>query len=102
MENLGKSAKKLDDLVVTKDQKLTVKDQPFLLFEDPIVTKGRSICFATSENLEVLSKCKQWLADSTFSTVFPMFKQLWVIFGKFGKTVIPVVYILMTSQKTSA
>ena len=102
MENLGKSAKKLEDLVLTEDQKITIKGLPFLLFEDPIGAKGRSICFATRENLEHLSKCKVWLADSTFSTVSPMFKQLWVIFGKFKGSVIPMVYVLMTSQNTSA
>ena len=75
-DNVGKSATSLLELDVPENLRVTLKDEPFLLYDDGPQQNNRLICFATQRNLELLMEADIWLADGTFSSFPKLFSQL--------------------------
>ncbi|KAJ9080861.1 hypothetical protein DSO57_1039586 [Entomophthora muscae] len=95
----GVSATSIDQLVLTEEQKLSQHEEIFLLHNDGQHAPEQIICFATSQDLHNLLKCKTWLADGTFSTCPKLFSQLWNIHGQVGNLVFPLVFFFLPNKK---
>ncbi|KAJ9067744.1 hypothetical protein DSO57_1039738 [Entomophthora muscae] len=94
----GVSASSIDQLIITEEQKLSCHEERFLLHDDDQHAPERIICFATSQDLCNLLKCKTWLADGTFSTCSKLFSQLWNIHGQVGNLVLPLVFFFLPNK----
>ena len=76
----------------------------FLKIDPHTLGKSRHLILATNEQLELLSKAKQWFADGTFKIAPEPFKQLFSIHAYIkaedgGQIHVPLVYVLMTDKK---
>lgn len=98
----------LPDLMIPDHLKYTARKELFLQHdsEDHL----RTLVFATSRNIELLSKCKLWIVDGTFKTCPKIYKQgqVYSIHGFFQhandaskKCTLPLVYAILP-RKTEA
>lgn len=77
--------------------RITIRNQPFFL-GDSEDGKNRYLIFSTARNLEILSDCRRWFTDGTFSSVPIIFTQLYTIHGLYKDVVLPFVYILVSGK----
>ncbi|KAJ9086362.1 hypothetical protein DSO57_1039607 [Entomophthora muscae] len=95
----GVSANSIDQLIITGKQKLSHHEERFLLHDDDQHAPECIICFATSQDLHNLLKCKTWLADGIFSTCPKLISQLWNIHGQVRNLVLPLVFFFLPNKK---
>ncbi|XP_034945928.1 uncharacterized protein [Chelonus insularis] len=86
------------ELVLTEEFKYTHTGELFLLYDNG-GSKRRFLMFTTHKNLNVLSRCQQWLGDGTFRVAPNNFSQLYTIIHGFmeGRSV-PLVYVLLPNK----
>ena len=70
---------------------------------DICTSTSRSLIFATSDQLQLLNKAKNWYVDGTFKVVRKLFMQLFTInafvkSGEYAKQV-PLLFVLMSRRK---
>lgn len=90
----------IDDIDIPHELRSTLSGQKFLQ-ADMDVGDEKVLLFTTVEDLKNLEKCEFWMADGTFKTAPNLFLQLFTIHGCVGGingTVVPLVYVLMTSK----
>lgn len=75
-----KDPSNLAELVLDVPHQLTTKGEMFLL-HDIQQPDGRTMIFATKENLRFLSNCSHWYMDGTFKIAPKLFTQLYSIHG---------------------
>jgi len=89
--------KTVGELVISTDEVLLGSRESFLKV-DTGPGDHRMLIFSTLKNLEDLKQSKVWLADGTFKTAPPMFKQMYTIHSIKDYYALPLVYILLVNK----
>eukprot|EP00057_Strongylocentrotus_purpuratus_P029385 XP_011683859.1 PREDICTED: uncharacterized protein LOC100890943 [Strongylocentrotus purpuratus] len=93
-----------------KSQERWISPQENFLPEDFLIADvnrgGRSLIFATQQQLQLLSRARMWFIDATFQVVRVPFYQLLVIhaYHENGGSIkqVPLAYVLMSSKRKAA
>ncbi len=88
----------LAEINILPELRVTVKDANFLLHDSGAEDVDRIFIFATNSNIDILRGCDVILADATFKVAPHLYCQLWVIYGLYRNTVLPLVYCLMPTK----
>jgi hypothetical protein len=91
----------LEELDLPEEYTKTLQGENFLLF-DSGPGPQRILIFSTTANMDLLASCPNWYADGTFKTTPPLFQQIYTIHVLKYKTVIPLVFILMSDRSTTS
>ena len=76
------------DFFADLDENLIKFDNKTFLLKSDIYNDDRMLIFGTKKTITVLSRCKEWLMDGTFSVVPRGYKQLYTIHGIVGSGMI--------------
>jgi hypothetical protein len=90
----------LKSLVVTDQYKKTYRGKLFLI--DDSKDDNRVLLFSTDDNLNLLSKHRDWLGDGTSKILPLLFLQLYTILVEINNFIIPLAFGLLPNktQKT--
>uniref|UniRef100_A0A1I8BED6 FLYWCH-type domain-containing protein n=1 Tax=Meloidogyne hapla TaxID=6305 RepID=A0A1I8BED6_MELHA len=88
------------EIIIHEDYRTTrtqLKEE-FVLLDTGAEDPDRIIIFASATDLDRLSRCGTWLADSSFKTSPGVFYHLWVLHGLYWNRVVPFVYCLLPNK----
>ena len=89
------------EILVPEKYKVTLKQEPFLLFDSGYGDVNRMIIFASQKFFSLLADSRTWYADGTFKVVPEYFFQLYTIHVEKDGFVYPCVYALLPDKTTS-
>ena len=89
------------EIIVPEKYKVTLKQEPFLLFDSGYGDVNRMIIFAAPRFLSLLADSRTWYADGTFKVVPEYFFQLYTIHAEKDGFVYPCVYALLPNKTSS-
>lgn len=96
--NFQPSPPSADVLVVPPEFQVTLKGEPFLVF-DSQPGPDRILIFSTQSNIEWLVSNPRWSCDGTFKTCPQLFMQLYTIHIIVNNTSVPLVYALLPDKR---
>ena len=91
----------VNDIVISQDQQITMRNTPFLLWDSGALDPHRIFMFGTNDNLNTLQTHSYWFVDGTFKVAPELFMQLFTIHGLIDNRALPLIYVLLT-DKTEA
>ena len=89
------------EILIPPLYKLTLKQEPFLLYDSGYGDKNRMIVFSNPSFLSILQKSNTWYADGTFKVVPEYFFQLYTIHAEMDGYIFPCVYALLPDKRES-
>ena len=89
------------EIIIAEKYKVTVKGEPFLLFDSGFGDVNRIIIFANPKFFALLSESETWYADGTFKVVPEYFFQLYTIHAERDGFFYPCVYALLPDKAGS-
>ena len=90
------------DVEIPSRFKVTLSNDPFLLYDSGLGDHNRTIIFSNPKMLTFLRDCNSWYADGTFQIAPKHIFQLYTLHAEKDGFVIPCVYVLMTNKSESS
>ena len=87
------------EILIPPKYKITLKQEPFLLYDSGYGDNKRMIVFSTPKFLSLLQQSNTWYADGTFKVVPEYFFQLYTIHAEKDGYVFPCVYALLPDKR---
>ena len=86
------------EIVIPDKYKITLKGEPFLLYDSGFGDQQRIIVYGTRNFISCLSSCDNWYCDGTFSVVPDLFVQLYTIHAEKDGNIFPCIYALLPNK----
>ena len=86
------------EIVIPDKYKITLKDEPSLLYDSWFGDQQRIIVYGTRKFVSYLRNCDNWYCDGTFSVVPDLFLQLYTIHAEKDGNIFPCIYALLPNK----
>nr|CAD2168280.1 unnamed protein product [Meloidogyne enterolobii] len=100
LQGLPDNPRSRSEIIIHEDYRKTktLLKEEFVLLDTGAEDPERLIIFASSTDLDRLSRCGTWLADSSFKSGSGAFYHFWVLYGLYWNRVVPFVYCLIPNK----